>query len=164
MAYSEEVKEEIKARLAKGEKVVEISKKTGISMATIYKWKKESKQKEKTVEEPEIKNKKEEKNEFKENIKVEITTQVPKTVVTKNKPKEVDHFYGIMKYLDEKRRILYTNMQSTNYQEQTKGISQWDKMEELIEKVNENRDNKEYLDQLYAKISHLQELEKGMDR
>ena len=55
-------------------------------------------------------------------------------------------------------------MQSSNYKVQAKGISQWDKMEALIGKVNENRDNKEYLNQLHEKILHLQELENGMDR
>ena len=96
-------------------------------------------------------------------MKVEVN---PEPVVTaiENKEKEVDHFHGIIKYLEDKKRSIYVSMQSSNYKVQTKGITQWDKMEALIEKVNENRDNKDYLNQLHEKILHLKELENEMDR
>lgn len=41
MAYSVEIKNEVKERLSKGEKAKEISEQMGISLPTIYKWKKE---------------------------------------------------------------------------------------------------------------------------
>ncbi len=110
-----------------------------------------------------MKNKIEEKNDFKESMKVEVSPE-PVVTIMENKEKEAGHFHGIIKYLEDKRRSIYVNMQSSNYKVQAKGISQWDKMEALIGKVNENRDNKEYLNQLHEKILHLQELENGMDR
>lgn len=157
MTYLKEFKEKIKQRLANGEKAKEISRETGVSVSTIYKWRKE--------QQPEVvKSKKEEGNDFKESMKVEVSPEPVAATMVENKGKETDHFHGIIKYLEDKKRSIYVSMQSSNYKVQTKGIAQWDKMEALMEKVNENRDNKDYLDQLHEKILHLQELENGMDR
>lgn len=162
MTYLKEFKEKIEQRLANGEKAAEISRETGVSVSTIYKWRRESKEKE---QQPEVvKSKKEEANDFKESMKVEVSPEPVVATMVENKGKEIDYFHGIIKYLEDKKRSIYVSMQSSNYKVQTKGIAQWDKMEALMEKVNENRDNKDYLDQLHEKILHLQELEKGMDR
>lgn len=161
MTYLKEIKEKVEQKLAKGEKVAEISKQTGISTSTIYKWRKKNKETEQQSEE--VKDEKQEKNSFMEGIKVEVNPE-PVVKAIENKEKEVDHFHGIIKYLEDKKRSIYVSMQSSNYKVQTKGITQWDKMEALIEKVNENRDNKDYLNQLHEKILHLEELENGMDR
>ena len=162
MTYLKEIKEKVKQRLANGEKVAIISNETGVSKGTIYKWRNEDKEKEQQVEKVENKIG-EEKDLFKESMKVEVSPE-PAVAVMKNKEKETDYFPSIIKYLEEKKRFIYVSMQSTNYKVQAKGIAQWDKMEALIEKVNENRDNKEYLNQLHKKILHLQDLENGMDR
>lgn len=46
MTYLKEFKEKIEQRLANGEKAAEISRETGVSVSTIYKWRRESKEKE----------------------------------------------------------------------------------------------------------------------
>lgn len=97
-------------------------------------------------------------------MKVEVSPEPVVATMVENKGKETDYFHGIIKYLEDKKRSIYVSMQSSNYKVQTKGIAQWDKMEALMEKVNENRDNKDYLYQLHEKILHLEELENGMDR
>ena len=42
MAYSIEIKNDVINRITKGEKIKDISEKMGISVPTIYKWKKEN--------------------------------------------------------------------------------------------------------------------------
>lgn len=81
-----------------------------------------------------------------------------------NREKESNKFYEIMKYLKEKKRLIYVKMQSPIDEQQQLGIVEWDKIEELIEEVKENRNNKEYLKALYSKISDLKEREKGINR
>ena len=56
-----------------------------------------------------------------------------------------------IKYLEDKKRSIYVSMQSSNYKVQTKGITQWDKMEALIEKVNENLPKFKRIKNVYVK-------------
>ena len=49
-------------------------------------------------------------------------------------------------------------------QTQKTGIEQWDKMESLIEKVEENKENKEFINKLYEKILMIRKKEQGIDR
>ena len=76
--------------------------------------------------------------------------------------KESNYFNEILKYLNEKRKIIYVNAQSTDYKIQKTAISQWDRMEILLEKVKNNENNTEYLNKLYAKILQLQKKEGQM--
>ena len=101
-------------------------------------------------------------NKFKEKLKVESRKNI--VVVQEKKNKKTSHFNEVMEYLIEKRRLIYVKMQSDNYETQRLGIQQWDKMESLLEKVNENKNNEEYLNNLYEKITQLKAKEKGISR
>lgn len=169
MAYSEEVKKQVKEQLARGEKVKVISEQTGISIATLYKWKREEGGQEKQQQEKEVERKviiqetvqKEEEKlavSFRERVKVNSINVETKGKETKGK------FYEIMEFLKEGRKNIYVRMQSQNSRIQGIAISQWDKLESLIESVNVNRNNTEYLNILYDKISKLKQLRKEMDR
>ncbi len=169
MAYSEEVKKQVKEQLARGEKVKVISEQTGISIATLYKWKREEGGQEKQQQEKEVERKviiqetvqKEEEKlavSFRERVKVNSINVETKGKETKGK------FYEIMGFLKEGRKNIYVRMQSQNSRIQGIAISQWDKLESLIESVNVNRNNTEYLNILYDKISKLKQLRKEMDR
>ena len=50
-------------------------------------------------------------------------------------------------------------MQSTDLKTQREGISQWDRLEELIEKTRELKDNEDYMTNIYKKIIKLKEIE-----
>ena len=201
MAYSEEIKEEVKKRLAKGEKPKQISEQTGVSVPTIYNWKRQFEQfnqesikkceEEKVITEDKqvqqycitATEKEQEENKqsigkqenntnsqfqngkksFKERIRVEQNTSNIEN--SRDTMKKISNRYlGIMDFLLEKRNDIYAKMQSENYNIQKEGISQWDLMEGLIEKVNENKDDKECINQLYEKILQLKEKENGMNR
>ncbi|MCI8759551.1 MAG: helix-turn-helix domain-containing protein [Clostridia bacterium] len=208
MAYSEEIKEEVKKRLAKGEKPKQISEQTGVSVPTIYNWKRQfeqfnqesiekceeekiSKMQEKVItedkqvqqycitatEKEQEENKQSigkqenntnsqfqnEKKNFKERIRVEQNTSNIEN--SRDNMKKISNRYlGIMDFLLEKRNDIYAKMQSENYNIQKEGISQWDLMEGLIEKVNKNKDDKQCINQLYEKILQLKEKENGMNR
>lgn len=95
---------------------------------------------------------------------MKISSENIRTVTGQKPKKEPNHFNEILSYLTEKRRLIYIKAQSTNFELQREGITQWDKMEILLEKVKENKNNKEYLNQLYEKISQLKAKEKGMSR
>ena len=97
------------------------------------------------------------KKSFKESIKVKQDN-----IIVQKKEKKELYFSQISNFLKEKRHLIYLKMQSTNPQIQRTGIEQWDKMEALIEKVKENKDNKDYLNILYQKISELKEKENRM--
>lgn len=73
--------------------------------------------------------------------------------------KQINHFEKVIKYLTEKRKEIYVKMQSINSEIQKKGIIQWDKMDLLIEKTKQNKENKEYINRLYEKISRIEEKE-----
>lgn len=201
MAYSEEIKEEVKKRLAKGEKPKQISEQTGVSVPTIYNWKRQFEQfnqesikkceEEKVItedkqlqqfcitatEKEQEKNKQSigkqennansefqnEKKSFKERIRVEQDTSNIENSED-NRKENLNRYLGVMDFLLEKRNDIYAKMQSDNYRIQREGISQWDLMEGLIEKVNENKDDKQCINELYKKILQLKEKENGMNR
>ena len=50
-------------------------------------------------------------------------------------------------------------MQSSDYIMQKKGIEQWDKLEELIEKIKLLKENVVYINGIYEKITKLREKE-----
>jgi hypothetical protein len=102
------------------------------------------------------------KNDFKDRVKVDV--QNTNSNVQKKARKEPNHYKEILEYLKEKRCLIYIKAQSEDYETRKTGIRQWDKMEILIEKVKENKNNTEYLTQLYEKILQLKEKENGMDR
>lgn len=195
MAYSTKIKNEVKERLNRGEKAKIIAEQMGISLATIYNWKKEIKKLKEAKEESQEQDKKEEKEESDQKQKLISTEEGEETKTTgifapieetdkidfrkelqvkteginhfiqsEKAKKHKNHFNEINQYLMEKRRTIYVKMQSTDFQTQREGISQWDKMEALIEKVTENKENKEVLNHLYEKILQLKEKEKGNER
>lgn len=214
MAYSEELKDDVKRRLQSKQKVKEISEELGISISAIYNWKKdwdgEIRQKGSTQEqenekeesnEQEIKRKSESEKQKrdpkserpvieKEVGKIQYGTEIGKSLSTqegesersifirsikvspakpketeqKSKRKEANYFNEIINYLTQKRQDIYLKMQAQNWQIQSEGIAQWDKMEALIERVKENKDNNEYLNALHEKIKILKAKERGEGR
>ena len=100
---------------------------------------------------------------FKSNIKVP-KNKLEAENKTKKATKERSYYVEIKDYLELKRREIYVEMQSTDLEKQRKAISYWDKMEILIEKLEKNKSDKEYLSTLYNKISQLKEKEKGVSR
>ena len=90
---------------------------------------------------------------FKDSIKVDIKPTISKKTETPN------YFEQVLNYLKEKRTEIYFKANSTNFEIQRQGISQLDRMDILIDKVNDNKNNKEYLTSLYAKIQLLKEKE-----
>ncbi len=168
MAYSEEIKNEVKKRLQKGEKVKALSDEFGISIPTIYKWRNELKTeniKEEQVKDEDVVNiemneeevLKHNAKEFREELKVQQLEQESSEKLEKRDKK--NHYKIVIDYLKEKRHDIYAKMQSTDYVIQKEGISQWDKMERKIEKVEQNKDNAEIIEQLYDKIVNLQKAE-----
>lgn len=69
-----------------------------------------------------------------------------------------------MEYLSKQKLLIYVKLQSINPEIRTTGIKQWDKMESLIERITENKNNKEYLNHLYKKILQLKGKENGRER
>ena len=98
--------------------------------------------------------------EFKSRIQVK---QKDNNTVEKKK-KEKNFFDEIKSYLEEKQKDIYLNLQSFDNEVQRKAIIYWDKMELLLEKLEENRNNKEYLNNLHEKIVQLKKKEKGIER
>ena len=64
-----------------------------------------------------------------------------------------------MEYLLEKRKPIYVKMQSTDLETQREGISQWDKLDDLIEKTKELKENKDYMKSIYERVTRLKEKE-----
>ena len=90
---------------------------------------------------------------FKDEIKVDVKPTISKKAEMPN------YFEQVLDYLKEKRTEIYFKANSTNFEIQRQGISQLDRMDILIDKVNDNKNNKEYLTSLYAKIQLLKEKE-----
>ena len=95
-------------------------------------------------------------------IKV-VNPQQEKTVQEKVK-KESTHFNEIVEYLKEKRKEIYVKLQSKDWNIQRKAQEQWDKMEILLDRVENSREDKEYLNNLYEKILILKEKEEKLER
>ena len=111
---------------------------------------------------------KSENNSFIDTLKVQKpkgTHTDTKKVSNKSKEKKsTTHYDEILKYLNEKRKEIYVASNSKDISTQKIAISQWDKMEILLEKVMKNKNNLEYLDSLYSKIEKLQEYENSKAR
>ena len=90
---------------------------------------------------------------FKDVIKVDIKPTISKKAEIPN------YFEQVLNYLKDKRTEIYFKANSTNYEIQRQGISQLDKMDILIDKVKDNKNNREYLTNLYEKIQLLKERE-----
>ena len=97
----------------------------------------------------------------KEKISRTDTAKTPKKVKVQ---KSTTHYDEILKYLNEKRKEIYVSLNSADISTQKMAISQWDKMEILLEKVMQNKNNLEYLNSLYSKITKLQEYENSKAR
>ena len=98
--------------------------------------------------------------EFKERIKVKEGNNVTR----EEKQTEKNHYLEIIAYLREKRRAIYLKLQSIHPEIQKTAISQWDRMENLMDRVNDNRDNPQYLDKVYEKIQQLKDKENSWNR
>lgn len=69
-----------------------------------------------------------------------------------------------MKYLLEKRKTIYVKMQSTNFETQREAIEQWDKLDDLIEKTKELKENEFYMENIHKRITKLREKEESQAR
>lgn len=72
---------------------------------------------------------------------------------------EKNNYNEVLNFLLEKRKEVYLKMQSVDYILQKKGIEQWDKLEELIEKTKLLKENVVYINGIYEKIAKLREKE-----
>ena len=91
--------------------------------------------------------------------------QEPVKINQQNEEKQQKHIYTeVMEFFMEKRKPIYVKMQSTDLKTQREGISQWDKLDDLIEKTNELKDNKDYLNSIYDRIIKLKEKEENQFR
>ena len=208
MKYPEEIKQEVFKRLNDGDKVKQISEDMGISLATIYGWKKKfgnaigektnaNEVVDKAISEDEkdqftakyfggtSPNDESQDDEHNSNATNSQNSQsriqgnqqrrdfyqeiryTPQSVVAN--PTTVTNFgegienenqslqqkrkASILKYLNKKKEDIYLKMQSKDPSIQAEGITQWDKMEVLIEKVENDVANE---DILYKKIQILQ--------
>lgn len=163
MSYPVELKETLQKRLENGEKPKKISEETGISIPTLYNWKRELEEKKilnsktkkimQTSEEIEVRipkskqqqieptimkkepktNKTAKKNKFKEGLQYQVQPLQTKDV----------HKFS-MKELKEMRNDIYVRMQSEDIQVHKKAVEQWDKMERLLDKMK--RERKDYLE------------------
>ena len=83
----------------------------------------------------------------------------------KHEEKQQKHIYTeVMEYLIEKRKPIYVKMQSTDLETQREGISQWDKLDDLIEKTKELKENKDYMKNIYERVTKLKEKEENQIR
>ena len=85
--------------------------------------------------------------------------------ILQNEGKQQIHIYNeVMEYLLEKRKTIYVKMQSTDLETQREGISQWDKLDDLIEKTKELKENKDYMKSIYERVTRLKEKEENQIR
>ena len=98
-------------------------------------------------------------NNFKNELKVQVQQETAK-IKQQNEEKQQIHIYNeVMEYLLEKRKPIYVKMQSTDLETQREGISQWDKLDDLIEKTKELKENKDYMKNIYERVTRLKEKE-----
>ena len=69
-----------------------------------------------------------------------------------------------MEYLIEKRKSIYVKMQSKDIETQREGIAQWDKLDDLIEKTKELKENEDYMKSVYDRVMKLKEKEENQFR
>ena len=103
-------------------------------------------------------------NDFKNELKVQVQQDTTK-IKQQNEEKQQKHIYTeVMEYLLEKRKTIYVKMQSTDIETQREGISQWDKLDDLIEKTKELKENKDYMKNIYERVTRLKEKEENQIR
>ena len=107
----------------------------------------------------EIKKKKEE-NGFRESLEVKNKPKLESVVQKETKTKQKNNYYHVLDFLVEKRKSIYVKMNSMDPKIQKEGISQWDKLENLIEKTKEQKENIDYIEAIYKKVIKLEEKEK----
>ena len=69
----------------------------------------------------------------------------------------------IRKFVMEKRKSVYVNMQSKNYTVQLDAISKWDRIEVLLDKISRSSENQGYIESIYNKVIELENKEKGRE-
>ena len=103
-------------------------------------------------------------NDFKNELKVQVQQDTTK-IKQQNEEKQQKHIYTeVMEYLIEKRKPIYVKMQSTDLEKQREGISQWDKLDDLIEKTKELKENEDYMKNIYERVTRLKEKEENQIR
>ena len=103
-------------------------------------------------------------NNFKNGLKVQVQQETAK-IKQQNEEKQQKNIYTeVMEYLIEKRKSIYVKMQSTDLETQREGISQWDKLDDLIEKTKELKENKDYMKNIYERVTRLKEKEENQIR
>ena len=103
-------------------------------------------------------------NDFKNELKVQVQLDTAK-IKQQNEEIQQKYIYTeVMKYLIEKKKLIYVKMQSTDLEKQREGISQWDKLDDLIEKTKELKENEDYMKNIYERVTRLKEKEENQIR
>ena len=103
-------------------------------------------------------------NDFKNELKVQVQLDTAK-IKQQNEEIQQKYIYTeVMKYLIEKKKLIYVKMQSTDLEKQREGISQWDKLDDLIEKTKELKENEDYMKSVYDRVMKLKEKEENQIR
>lgn len=101
-----------------------------------------------------------ENHNFKQKLKANEQL-VPVEMNKQKREKQVKpNYQEVLDFLIEQRKDIYIKMQSNDIKKQREGISQWDKLEDLIEKTKELRENEDYINNLYERIAKLKEKSK----
>ena len=99
--------------------------------------------------------------DFKQELKLQVQ-QEPVEINNQNKKKQFAKYYQeVLNFLLEKKKTIYVKMQSSDLCIQREGIEQWDKLEKIIEKTKEQKENIKYISALYQKVTKLKEIEEG---
>ena len=103
-------------------------------------------------------------NDFKNELKVQVQQDTAK-IKQQNEERQQKYIYTeVMEYLIEKRKSIYVKMQSKDLEKQREGISQWDKLDDLIEKIKELKENEDYMKNIYERVTRLKEKEENQIR
>ena len=86
-------------------------------------------------------------------IKLKEETTINKDKESRNKIKHMVNY--INKFVKDQRIIVYINAQSHDPKIQADAISKWDRIEILLERIAERREDYEYIENLYNKIISL---------
>ena len=107
--------------------------------------------------------KKDDNNRLRESLKVKKQPKSKSVAQKEDKMKQKNNYYHVLDFLVEKRKSIYVKMNSMDPKIQKEGISQWDKLENLIEKTKEQKENIDYIEAIYKKVIKLEEKEKIKD-
>ncbi len=103
------------------------------------------------------------KQDFAKRIKAKPTSNKNVKNTQQQIKEKGNHCEEMIHFLNKQKALIYVRLQSNNDNIQRTAITQWDKMENLIERVRANRkEDKEYLNNLYKKIQKLKE--KSMEK